>query len=76
MNTNIFDEISLVVKLSKICSFYLSRHHFSIDSTNIDSCIDASLVVRINNIPSESFISTNTAIVGALYILPNYLSKL
>uniref|UniRef100_A0A7C8ZDE8 Uncharacterized protein n=1 Tax=Opuntia streptacantha TaxID=393608 RepID=A0A7C8ZDE8_OPUST len=47
--------------------FPLAWHHFSVNSTNVNSCIEASLVVRINNVPSKGFVSTNTTIIGALW---------
>jgi len=54
---------------------YLAWHHFSINSTNVNSCIEASLVVRINNVPSKGFVSTNTTIIGALSFVRAHMRR-
>ena len=44
---------------------YLSRHHFSVDATNVDACIKACLVVRIDNVKLKDFVRS-TSVVWSL----------
>ncbi len=46
--------------------FPLSRHHFSVDTSDLNASIEASAVVSLNQGSSESFVSTSTAVVGTL----------
>lgn len=45
--------------------FPLRWHNFSIASTNLDTGIQASSVVSINEISSDDFVSSNAAVVGS-----------
>jgi len=47
-------------------STYLTRHHFSINSTYVNARIKTCFVMWINNITPESLVSTNTTIVWSL----------
>ena len=44
----------------------LSRHNFGIGSGNIDASIEASFVVSFHDVTTINFVSSNTAVVGAL----------
>ena len=46
--------------------FYLAWHHFSVDTTNVDACIQAGLVMCINNVAAKCFVNTSTTVVRSL----------
>lgn len=45
------------------CNHYLSRHHFCVCTTNLDSSIQASSVMGLHYVSAISFVSAHTAIV-------------
>lgn len=42
---------------------YLSRHHFCICATNLDSSVQTSSVMGLDYVPAISFVSSNTTVV-------------
>jgi hypothetical protein len=46
---------------------YLTRHDFSIDATDLNASIEASLVMSVYNITPPSFVSSSSTIVGSLF---------
>lgn len=47
-------------------NFYLARHHFSIDATDVDASIKTGFVMRIHNITAKCLVSTNTTVIRSL----------
>jgi hypothetical protein len=46
---------------------YLARHNFSIDATDLNASIQASLIMSIHNITPPSFVSSSPTVVGSLF---------
>lgn len=46
---------------------HLTRHNFTVDSTDVNASIKASLVVGIHDVPTEGLVSTYTTVVRTLH---------
>lgn len=52
--------------LASVVVFHLSWHDLSVDATDVDASIQASLVVGVNYVTPERLVSTDTAVVRTL----------
>lgn len=55
----------LMKNISKLW-FHLAWHDFTIDATDVDACIQAGLVMRINNVTPKRFVSAGRTVVWSL----------
>lgn len=46
---------------------HLTRHNFTVDSTDINASIKASLVVGVHDVPTKGLVSTYTTVVRTLH---------
>jgi hypothetical protein len=46
---------------------YLTRHNFTIDTTDLNANIEACFVMGIHNITAPGFVSSSSTIIGSLW---------